>query len=236
MAFLPTTLYVKEHIDTGLKYFGKTTVYTPHTIDLYFGSGKYWKNHLKVHGKNVITLWSKIFYDEREMTEYALKFSDENNIVNQLNEDGKKVWANLRPESGREGSTKGFGGIKGRSSSKKGKPANYSDDVLYACGSPWRGKKQPTEMIKNRSEKLRKVKRTVEWVDKIRESVIETYKNPTDAMLGKYIKISQKNKEWGWITNGLDNKKVKKVDIDIILSEDTAWSRGRTILHKEYNV
>jgi hypothetical protein len=41
--FKPTTLYVKTHNITGLKYFGKTT----NDPFKYKGSGKYWLDHLK---------------------------------------------------------------------------------------------------------------------------------------------------------------------------------------------
>lgn len=43
--FLPTTLYIKTHNKTGLKYFGKTTSNDPYK---YKGSGSYWLDHLKV--------------------------------------------------------------------------------------------------------------------------------------------------------------------------------------------
>jgi hypothetical protein len=90
--FKPTYLYIKQHSISGLKYFGKTTKKDPIK---YLGSGTYWRNHIKKYGKRyVTTLWYKIFNDEKECIEYALKFSIENNIVksnewaNQMLEDG----------------------------------------------------------------------------------------------------------------------------------------------------
>ena len=89
----PTYLYIKQHKDTGLKYFGKTTK----NPLLYSGSGKHWRRHIKVHGENIETLWYQLFTDENELVNYALKFSEENNIVE------SKEWANLKNENGLDG-------------------------------------------------------------------------------------------------------------------------------------
>lgn len=91
----PTYLYIKQHSLTGLKYFGKTTEKDPIS---YLGSGKYWKNHIKQHGKNYVdTIWLQLFTDEKELIEYASNFSKENDIVN------SKEWANLKEENGLDG-------------------------------------------------------------------------------------------------------------------------------------
>jgi len=89
-------LYIKTHLDTGLKYFGKTT---KDNLDTYHGSGKKWKNHLKKHGTNVET---KIYFSSEDISEVetvALDFSIKNNIVE------SKEWANLKYENGRDGGT-----------------------------------------------------------------------------------------------------------------------------------
>ena len=99
MDIYPTYLYIKQHKITGLKYFGKTTKIDP---VVYKGSGTYWLRHIKTHGRShVITLWYKLFTNEKELTEYALKFSIENNIVE------SKEWANLTTELGIDGLPKG---------------------------------------------------------------------------------------------------------------------------------
>jgi hypothetical protein len=97
--FKPTFLYIKQHKITGLKYFGKTTGKNPIK---YLGSGTYWTRHLEKHGKLVDTIWYKLFTNKKELQEFALNFSIENNIV-ESNE-----WANLKPEDGLRG-----GGVKG---------------------------------------------------------------------------------------------------------------------------
>lgn len=91
--YKPTWLYIKQHNQTGLKYFGKT-VRDPHS---YKGSGKHWKRHLKMHGDDVTTIWCQLFINKTELQEYALYFSKEHNIVE------SKEWANLMPENGLDG-------------------------------------------------------------------------------------------------------------------------------------
>ena len=93
--FQPTWLYIKQHNGTGLKYFGKTIRKDPIR---YKGSGTYWNRHLKKHGANISTTWLQLFTDIESLTEFALKFSMENNIVESTE------WANLEFENGLSGS------------------------------------------------------------------------------------------------------------------------------------
>ena len=96
----PTRLYVKQHKETGLLYFGKTTIDNPNN---YNGSGVYWKNHLNKHGYNINTLWvSEEFTNEENITEFALFFSEEFDIVN------SSKWANLITENGLDGMPQGI--------------------------------------------------------------------------------------------------------------------------------
>ena len=79
--FKPTYLYIKEHKDTGLKYFGKTVRKNPY---VYKGSGIYWTRHLAEHGNNVTTTVlnkGRPFTDEKIMKKVALAFSIKHNIV-----------------------------------------------------------------------------------------------------------------------------------------------------------
>ena len=91
-------LYIKTHKKTGLKYFGKTTKKDPHK---YTGSGKYWLNHIKKHGKDIDTEIIGNFIFEDECAKFALRFSIENNIIS------SKEWANLRLENGLDGAPVG---------------------------------------------------------------------------------------------------------------------------------
>lgn len=91
-------LYIKQHNQTGMKYFGKT-LKNPHT---YKGSGKYWKRHLKKYGNDVSTIAVYEFDTLEELSTFAIKFSHDNNIVE------SDQWANLIIENGLDGMPEGF--------------------------------------------------------------------------------------------------------------------------------
>jgi hypothetical protein len=92
--FIPTWLMIKQHKNTKLKYFCKTTKKNPIK---YKGSGKRWQNHLQVHGGDVETLWCELFTDKEKLMEYAINFSVDNNIVE------SSEWANIIVENGIDG-------------------------------------------------------------------------------------------------------------------------------------
>ena len=102
------TLYIATHNITGKKYFGKTVKWFT-TEDLqknYHGSGKYWNRHKKKYGKKDVTM--EIYQicslnesDEDYVEQIALKFSEENNIVE------SEEWANLEFENGINGASPG---------------------------------------------------------------------------------------------------------------------------------
>jgi hypothetical protein len=91
--FYPTYLYIKTHNTTGLKYFGKTTG-NPFE---YRGSGKHWLSHIKKHGYDVSTEVLGYYTTPDECKHAALKFSQENHIVESKN------WANMIDENGLDG-------------------------------------------------------------------------------------------------------------------------------------
>jgi hypothetical protein len=92
-----TWLMIKQHNDTGLKYFHKTDKKDPNK---YLGSGLYWLRHLKEHGRNVSTIWAEEFTPD-EVEEVATFISEELNIVD------NKEWANLKIENGLDGGSDG---------------------------------------------------------------------------------------------------------------------------------
>ena len=92
--FKPTFLYIKRHKVTGLQYFGKTIKPNP---EKYYGSGLYWRRHLKLYGNDIEVVWCQLFEDMEECINYAIKFSIENNIVESTE------WANLQIENGIDG-------------------------------------------------------------------------------------------------------------------------------------
>lgn len=90
-------LYVKTHNVTGLKYLGKTSADDPHK---YCGSGTYWKAHLRIHGHDYSTEILRVCSSKLEVQEFGVYYSNLWNIVTLTDNNGKKIWANLKPESG----------------------------------------------------------------------------------------------------------------------------------------
>ena len=120
MDFKPTWLYIKQHNVTGLKYFGKTTKKDPIK---YLGSGIYWRRHLNEHGENISTIWSQLFTDEDSLVRFALKFSEDNHIVE------SKDWANLKPEDGLMGGDTGITEVGRRIISESSSNRKHSPEV-----------------------------------------------------------------------------------------------------------
>jgi len=93
-------LYIKQHTVTGLKYFGMTRKKDPFK---YTGSGTYWKRHINNHGIiDVKTINVFGFDDQEDATKFALRFSNDNNIVK------SEEWANLREENALDGMPHGW--------------------------------------------------------------------------------------------------------------------------------
>jgi hypothetical protein len=84
-------LYIKTHNITGLKYLGKTVSKDPHK---YIGSGKRWRNHLKIHGLDYKTDILLATTNVQEFKETGIFFS---NIFKVVESDD---WANLKTEEG----------------------------------------------------------------------------------------------------------------------------------------
>lgn len=102
------TLYIATHNITGKKYFGKTVKwFTKEDLQKnYNGSGVYWNRHRKKYGEKDVTM--EIYQicslnesDEDYVKPIALKFSEENNIVE------SEEWANLEFENGINGASPG---------------------------------------------------------------------------------------------------------------------------------
>ncbi|HET8688582.1 MAG TPA: NUMOD3 domain-containing DNA-binding protein [Methanosarcina sp.] len=100
-SFKPTYLCIKRHTVTGKLYFCKTTRSHEQMLK-YLGSGHYWKRHINKHGKEFVeTIWYCLYYDKNECEQFALAFSQQQNIT----ESGE--WANEKPENGLDGWAKG---------------------------------------------------------------------------------------------------------------------------------
>ena len=174
MEFVPTWLYIKRHRQTGLKYFGKT-IRNPMK---YFGSGEYWKKHIKIHGKDIETVWCELFTDKDQLVDFAELFSEFNNIVNDIDVNGKKLWANEVPENGLHG-----GQNTGMVSPLKGKPTGRDS---------WcKGKKRPEH-----SDAMKGKKHTSDHSAKISNS------------LKQYIRTDEHNAKLAAAKRGRPNLKV----------------------------
>lgn len=95
-------LYKKTHNITGLQYLGKTISKDPHK---YKGSGDIWIPHIKKHGYDVTTEILKECQTKEELTYWGLYYSKLWDVVNARDENGRKIWANLKPETGDGGSS-----------------------------------------------------------------------------------------------------------------------------------
>ena len=100
----PIIIYIKTHNKTKKKYLGKTGKFEMKSrkqlitdVHNYTGSGKYWKRHLKTHGKNYSTKIIGIFFDVENCKRFAFYYSNKKDIIN------NKEWANLIIENGLDG-------------------------------------------------------------------------------------------------------------------------------------
>ena len=167
-----TTLYIKKHNVTGLKYFGKTE---RTDIEKYHGSGLYWGRHLKKHGKDITTTWTKEFTDRDDLVEFAEFFSEFYNIVE------SDEWANTKPENGLDGWPKGTPNPRSvpqseetrakRSATLKG----TTKSAHFGAANGNYGK----PMSEERKEKMRATKlanpTTVPWTEERRAKVAATW-------------------------------------------------------------
>lgn len=191
-----TKLYVKQHSVTKLKYFGKTE---KDDVNKYMGSGKYWKRHIKDHGREFVETLDIWEFDDLELCSlFATEFSDKNNIVE------SKEWANLIIEDGLIGGPKGVyrapPSKEARqktskrmmgNSYRKGKP--LSDETKLKISLATKGKPKTEEHNRKNSEGLKGKKHTLEHRIKNSEAHIGLYilnKNPNYKSL--YLKIENK--------------------------------------------
>ena len=157
-----TTLYIKTHNKTGLKYFGKTSK-TGKDFEKYLGSGLIWTYHIKKYGNDISTEILAQFdetntLEKEKLIQCALNFSYINDIVN------SNIWANLKFENGLDGAVIGTK-LSLETKLKIGKKSKGRKHKLETIlniskngikNSYWRGKSLPTEMKQKISNSTKK--------------------------------------------------------------------------------
>lgn len=146
------TLYIKTHKKTGLKYFGKVTGWKDPYI--YHGSGKYWRKHLRKHGYDVDTQIVGEFDDIQKCSEFAIRFSAENNIVE------SEEWANLQIENGIDGAPVGHVGSQPSDETKRlvseQSKTRWADPEFRARMVEIHKKRWTDELKKRQSDRLKR--------------------------------------------------------------------------------
>lgn len=219
-------LYIKQHSISGLKYFGRTIKPNPFK---YPGSGSRWSRHLKKHGKQYVKTLEIWGFDDQELcTNFALKFSEENNIVE------SKEWANLIPEDGTQRYNPNFS-LYNHSDAMilKWKDEEYRNKRIEATKRVWKD----DEYYRNSQCEIRKDN----WKD-------EEYRNKT-ILANKNSRLNQEYKDkvsniaklqWAdeefkakqiqwykdnpkmWVTN-----EIEEATISIQESIPDGWRKGR---------
>jgi hypothetical protein len=176
---------------TGLRYFGKSI---REDIHIYTGSGKYWSNHFKKHGKTyIVTEWvSEWFETLEEIKEFALAFSEIFDIVN------SDEWANLQEENGLDGN-----------SGSKITAKKASDSMKITFNDPeW---KASTGIIK--SNKLKTTINSQKWIEEVG--------NDKRKRQSISLKITQNDPEWKASTG---KRRVEQQSISLkITQNDPEW-------------
>lgn len=170
-------LYVKQHKVTKLKYFGMTTR-NPYT---YYGSGKYWSRHLKIHGRKVETLNIYEFENLEECSTFAINFSHKNQIV-ESNE-----WANLEIEDALKG--RPTGRIVSEEEKKVMSEKHWTRKIERKEDNPNYGSKRTREQKYNISKSLtgRKAKKGYKFTEKHKQSLSITRKNKNNNLSSQML-------------------------------------------------
>lgn len=217
--FKPTRLMIKRHLITGLRYFCKSTV---GKYEQYKGSGRYWNRHIEKHGtKHVITEWaSEPFIDPAEIEEFAVLFSELNDIVK------SNKWANEKPENGLDGGGPG----PGEEGAKKLR-ARFNDPEWKATTGKVKAEKALAGFIKTTSDPVWQATVKVEGYSK--SSATQRGKSKTDAHKENIRKAQLANGGNGPATHTEETKrKISEAGKGRKDSEETKQKRAESL--REY--
>ena len=168
-------LYVKTHNKTGLKYLGKTIAKDPYK---YPGSGVYWSRHLKKHGKDYTTEIIKECETQEEVAKWGLHYTNLWNIVDAKDNTGRKIWANIKPETGDGGSAKGH--KKSEATREKHRNKVWSQHAL--------------DNLKNIGIKSAQLRKGKEWSENKRIANTNAYFNKNLPIAIKVFDLFENNK------------------------------------------
>lgn len=207
-------LYVKIHPKTGLKYLGRTCQ-KPNT---YSGSGKHWERHLKKHGKEHTTIVIGIYPNLETLSKAGLYYSKLWDVVK------SKKWANLCEEDGNN-ETKGWSHLTFEMRSANGKKGGAKGGAIM--GPKSRDLKiglhglTKEQRIRNASiggkahaaKRKADPERDLKYREERRQWMLEN--NPTRGTKHSdktKAKMKAGNVGIKWMTDGIDNHRVKPCD------------------------
>jgi hypothetical protein len=184
-------LYKKTHLNTGLKYLGKTIAKDPYA---YPGSGVYWTRHLEVHGNTVETEILRECETEEELKFWGQYYSKLWNVVE------SKEWANLIEEAG----PGGFWSKESKeklSQSKKQALAKLSakektDRIKNSCSSPNSWTQERRQKISQALTGIKRSKITKEKIKNANATRNFDSKKCGDANRGKTWKLIDGKRVW----------------------------------------
>lgn len=194
-------LYVKTHNITGLKYLGQTKQSDP---NIYKGSGKYWKNHINIHGYDVTTEILFQTNSKIELIEKGIYYSKLWNIVE------SKEWANLTEENGYGGNGSHWKGKRRSIESRlKMSETRIKNKTFSGIKNPMHGKKHLEET--KRLQSLRMKGKNI-------GSKNGMYGKPRNDL----IERNKKGKGKHWYTNGIQSKQCFPNEVPV------GWLKGRS--------
>lgn len=228
--FRPTYLYLKQHKDTGLLYFGKTCG----DVERYLGSGKYWKNHLKAHGDQVETLWFCLFTNREDLYQFAVQYSIQEDIVK------NESYANQIIEEGFNGGTLGHKQNRKPYKHSESAKANRRNKVRAKCKAT--GKllglvdKQDIRFLAGEIESVHGNCYSKETISKIRESrkdykpTEETKRKTSQALKGRIRPKEESAKASATLKGRAPAKNsITGEYVGFISIEDPRWKSGEII-------
>jgi hypothetical protein len=191
----------------------------------YLGSGKYWKLHYRKHGREFIQTKEIWGFDTQELcSEFALRFSEENDIVK------SSEWANLIIEdglhqfstnSGKTNLGKKFSDETRKKMSESNKGKIFSDESRKRMSIAQRNKPPVTEETRRKLSESHKgctvwnknIKNcfSEEWIRKCSERT-KGKNNPRYGIKLDDVtkaKIGDKSRGTSWFNDGIRNYKIK---------------------------